>query len=399
MNDTALAQKRATTRGPKPPAAPAPKRTPSEFEAADNFMAGKALAADLIEVSLAANRTGDRADLLAKYRGRNVSQDVFARDYLDAVHARPHLVEGFCAGLSAFLASAPTAALTPASVREASYLDCVGGPDTVYEGDEINVSGAQPPTQPPASLAPEPDWVTGMLRILGKLSELARAAGQIDPGGRSNTEVYASRLDLMAADMLEDHQNRLVGDDSLQTTDVSEWLFNIQAMVLSADAVCATEPQRAALHREILKAIDAAETMLDGDVTAADVEAIAASIPVSDDVEVAAQASQAAGIPRTLTRDTYLQDGGEIARDLLIHCTYEIEQLSLAVVRVADECEQGPERYEQRAAAIRIHELNSHLMSYIGGDDTVTLHDAAVRLFRVEHLDDLLAQQGRAVAA
>lgn len=101
----------------------------------------------------------------------------------------------------------------------------------------------------------------------------------------------------------------------------------------------------------------------------------------------------------TVTRDTFLQDGGEIALDIVRRCTYEIEALSMQIITEADSCctrsDTGAADRVLRGTAARIHQLNSLIMSYLSGDDSVTLFDAAMQLDRTSsRLNAELDRQG-----
>jgi hypothetical protein len=88
-----------------------------------------------------------------------------------------------------------------------------------------------------------------------------------------------------------------------------------------------------------------------------------------------------------ITKDTALSQGGRVAFDQMRRCTMEVAALAVAIRNVADasmasgtldDCDEG---YMLRAAAVRIHQLNSLLMSYFC-EDTVTLDDASWALDR-----------------
>ncbi len=111
----------------------------------------------------------------------------------------------------------------------------------------------------------------------------------------------------------------------------------------------------------------------------------------------------AAAAPEPTTEETELSDGGEIAQGMMRRCTYEIEALCTQIARTADAAHANGEfedigiAYELRAAAIRVHALNSLLMSYHGQGGT-TLLEAAVRIDMTRHSLDaaLEAQRGAA---
>jgi hypothetical protein len=232
----------------------------------DHFMAGKALAADLLDAaqSLSADNT---VELLAMYRGRNVPQVVFMRDYFETVVARPHLAEGFFASLSAFTALAFAGPIDPEQIREATYLDCVGGPDTVYVEEEE--------TQSTASVGQQPD-----------------------------------------------------------------------------------QP----------------------------------SVPPEK------SSREPSDTPEVITRETYIQNGGEIGRNLMLRCTWEVAAMADLIVKLSDEgmasgeFGDGSLPHQLRGSAIHIHNLNSRLMSSLS-DDSTTLWEAANTLHCEDDLIDMLDQQ------
>jgi hypothetical protein len=137
-------------------------------EDARAFMAGKGLAADMLERGqiLGSSTTDHTAHLEAYYRGRGVPQDVFVRPYFDKIENEPALREGFMAALSEIMVNGEGA--NAEHMREATYLDCVGGPETEYMSEE----GVEPVSEGTTStvavnVEPPP---RGNLRILWQLA-------------------------------------------------------------------------------------------------------------------------------------------------------------------------------------------------------------------------------------
>lgn len=112
---------------------------PIELEVNERaFMAGKALAADLVEEAIALDDAGDDGgELEASYRGRGVAQNSFALRYLRQVIEQPDLLDGFSAALSCTLAAAGSANAAPEELRSLTFEDCIGGPNTKYISDEV----------------------------------------------------------------------------------------------------------------------------------------------------------------------------------------------------------------------------------------------------------------------
>lgn len=102
------------------------------------FMAGKALAVDMLEdahdVERAANFT-PKSELFAKWRGRDVPQDVFCMDYFDQVEVESSLRAGFFAVVAQAIFEASDV-IAPDEIRNATFDDCYGGPDTAYTSEE-----------------------------------------------------------------------------------------------------------------------------------------------------------------------------------------------------------------------------------------------------------------------
>lgn len=86
----------------------------------------------------------------------------------------------------------------------------------------------------------------------------------------------------------------------------------------------------------------------------------------------------------TVTSKTRLHLGGEIASSMALKCSWEIETLSLAVIRTAANVEAEGEAELAtllRTYGVRIKDLNSIIMSYASATDTVTLAEAQHVIF------------------
>ena len=102
-----------------------------------NFMAGKALVADIVTKAREISDEGsDRAFLQARYRGRNIPQDVFVRPFLQKLLGKPELLEGFAAALGDTLALAGNALECPDATRATTWDDIVGHAHTQYCAEE-----------------------------------------------------------------------------------------------------------------------------------------------------------------------------------------------------------------------------------------------------------------------
>jgi hypothetical protein len=112
------------------------------------FMAGKALAVDMLEDAHDVERTDDstpKSEVFAKFRGRGVPQDVSCMDYFDLVEGEPDLRAGFFAVVAQAIFEASDVMVNSNSadeIRNATFEDCYGGPDTVYAAKED--AGATP---------------------------------------------------------------------------------------------------------------------------------------------------------------------------------------------------------------------------------------------------------------
>jgi hypothetical protein len=124
-----------------------PHESDDEHHARD-FMAGKALAADMIEEAEAIATEG-RAELEASLRGRDVPQDLFVAKYLEAVNADTSLAQGFEAGLSGNLVATCTGGnLSGDFVRQLTVDECHGSPDTKYMAEENETPGDRDAAKP-----------------------------------------------------------------------------------------------------------------------------------------------------------------------------------------------------------------------------------------------------------
>jgi hypothetical protein len=70
-----------------------------------------------------------------------------------------------------------------------------------------------------------------------------------------------------------------------------------------------------------------------------------------------------------ITADTALPEGGDVARRLVFDAAADIEVLANEVISRADGLEQT-EGVVIRAMVVRIHAMNSILLSYLSNDDT-----------------------------
>lgn len=148
-----------------------------------NFMAGKSLAADLIEAALTIAGTGyeaDRAAIQARYRGRGVPQMDFMAPYFERLQAEPELGDGFRAALGSHLVACGNAGDTPDGLRRLTFEDYMGGPGTEYVAEE----GASD-TPEPAS--PIPDRGRDLPALLARLDIYVDATEHI-PHGKGDAD-------------------------------------------------------------------------------------------------------------------------------------------------------------------------------------------------------------------
>lgn len=75
---------------------------------------------------------------------------------------------------------------------------------------------------------------------------------------------------------------------------------------------------------------------------------------------------------------------GEEGLDVVLRCVWDIDPLADLVITLAGQMpiDNGPQPAIVRALGVRVKELNSVVMSYVGGDDLVTLHDARYVVYR-----------------
>jgi len=108
------------------------------------FLAGVALCADMIQVAIDLDAAGDdecdAASLWACVRGRGVQQRSFAAEFLNKITAQPELLEGFAAALSSHLVATGNGGEDPYQLKNFTERDHVGGPDTMYLEEEVEVA-------------------------------------------------------------------------------------------------------------------------------------------------------------------------------------------------------------------------------------------------------------------
>lgn len=85
---------------------------------------------------------------------------------------------------------------------------------------------------------------------------------------------------------------------------------------------------------------------------------------------------------RIVSANTPITEGGEIAERLVIRCSYDLEYLADAVIRLGDLSIEDEELGAlARCYGARIKELNSRLMSHLDKDDMITVGDVHNTLF------------------
>lgn len=187
------------------------------------------------------------------------------------------------------------------------------------------------------------------------------------------------RLALQAASVLRDVETLTVAE-GVEPTAVAGAMFDALALIRAArnTPTDVISPERAALLDSAFTMVNASIAFLPGFEGHA-LESIGASL---------APAAQT-----TISGETPLTEAGQHATDLLLQCTYEIEPLSKLLVEKSWLLDGNnlDTAMIVRAAAVRIKQLNSVLMTYLGEDEFVTLGEVHFKVYQgTERLPDEL---------
>jgi len=177
-----------------------------------------------------------------------------------------------------------------------------------------------------------------------KLAEIFDEAARTDEPHQYSGE--SDRLLRVAADMA-----RLFVAGHTSETDIQNFAFDLSALVRASRLVPGDTESLERLN--LLK----------------QAEPILAHLAEAETDMIEPAAKRAALADRQVTPDTPIQDAGRCGEDLVCRCTYDIEFLSEAVLKVADDFETADHRSVLlRAYGDRINRLNSVVMSYLTGD-------------------------------
>lgn len=159
--------------------------------------------------------------------------------------------------------------------------------------------------------------------------------------------------------------------EGVEPTAVAGAMFDALALIRAARNTPTNiiSPKRAALLDSAFTTVDASIAFLPGFEGHA-LERIGASL---------APTAQTA-----ISGDTPLAEAGQHATDLLLQCTYEIEPLSKLLVEKSWLLDGNnlDTAMIVRAAAVRITQLNSVLMTYLGEDEFVTLGEVHFKVYQ-----------------
>jgi len=248
----------------------------------------------------------------------------------------------------------------------------------------------------PAANEPMPiaAWVLPMTAILRKLENLAQAAHEVVDVGNGE-DIYSSRIDrLIALHFMTSRQALEQGGRN--SSESIEFLYDAQALILGAQAVDVSSPNREALHKLMLRTID---DVINTDrwegLDDAELAQILAGLPSPDQVPLimAGLSDQAIPIqpqPKQeaqekspfVTKQTLMSADSKFGQALMLDCTFDIEGAALQLIRRSRELDLQPEESaELRSIGARVKALNSALMSALSGDDVLTVGDVHQTLF------------------
>jgi hypothetical protein len=119
------------------------------------FTRAMCILADLLQAAKAHQQDGQ---LSATFRGRGVAQNAFAGEFLRRAQEDPAVFAAFVRGLSGLLAAwASGEQLTAEDLRQTTWEDVQGGPDTTYWGEVVpSTQPKEPPTTSGGASAPLP---------------------------------------------------------------------------------------------------------------------------------------------------------------------------------------------------------------------------------------------------
>jgi hypothetical protein len=216
---------------------------------------------------------------------------------------------------------------------------------------------------------PSTRWRAKAATMLGQVSCIIQGTLDLNEGGMwAQTEMLLLRAQAVHASLAS-----MVASFDHSRDEVCGESFELLALLRGARALAMSED----VPQVLVAALDSAITLVDE----ASGENPYLDGPSDDDTSPQLKVVQAAQPEPVITAKTELPHGGEIAADMMRHCTFEIESLSHHIVDLADEdgdAEHTPTATLRvmRVAGLRISRLNSLLMSYLT-EDTVTLQEAA----------------------
>lgn len=232
---------------------------------------------------------------------------------------------------------------------------------------------------------PIPLWVLPMQSILKKLADLAMAGMEVVDIG-SGEDIHASRLDRLISVHFENASREI--EQGLRNSNLAlELFYDAEAMIRGARAVDVDSPNREALHKLMLDAIEAVTMTENRDgFNDAELAQILVGLPNPDQVPlIQPQTKQGVKPAETqkVTLATSLLASGDAGRSLLLQASFDIEALGMNLIKqVVDMGLDHEESCMLRTVAVRICELNSPIMSYLSEDDMVSLGEVRVRLNR-----------------
>lgn len=202
------------------------------------------------------------------------------------------------------------------------------------------------------------------------------AAHELDEDLQSGDTI---RLTRQATSVLREVETLAIAE-GVEPTAVAGAMFDALALIRAArnTPIDVISPERAALLDSAFTTVNAAIAFLPGFEGHA-LESIGASnVPT---------------VRKEISRDTPLVDAGQQATDLLLECTYEIEPLTKLLVERSWQLDGNnlDTAMIVRTAAVRIKQLNSVLLTYLGEDGFVTLGDAHFKVYQgTERLPEAL---------
>lgn len=226
-------------------------------------------------------------------------------------------------------------------------------------------------------------WVLPLQAIFRKLGNLSQAAHEVVDVS-DGSDMLGSRIDRLLT--LHFETSRLALEHGgRNSSDAIEFLYDAQALILGAQAVDVNSPNREALHKLMLKAID---DVINTDrwegLDDAELAQILAGLPNPDQVPLIRPQPKkvAQEKPAFVTKETLMSADSKFGQALMLDCTFDIEGAALQLIRRSRELDLQPEESaELRSIGARVKALNSALMSALSNDDVLTVGDVHHTLF------------------